>query len=399
MVMTAQSPRVEPATRRVTVLGATGSVGTSTLDLIARAPDRFAVEALTANRNAEALARQAKALGARYAAVADETAWPDLRDALAGTGIEAAAGEAAVVAAAERPADWVMASIVGSCGLPATLAAARRGAMVAFANKECLVSAGPLMMDVVRRSGATLLPVDSEHNAIFQVLGGGGDGSTPDGVERIVLTASGGPFRTADRETMAAATPDQAVAHPTWSMGAKISVDSATMMNKGLEVIEASYLFGLDESRVGVLVHPQSIVHGLVEWADGSVVAQLGTPDMRTPIAYALAWPERMATPARRLDLVSLSRLDFEDPSEDRFPALRIARDALRTGGSAPTILNAANETAVYAFLGRRIGFLDIERVVARTLDTIPAGPLDSLEAVTDIDERARRVARSLIAA
>jgi len=399
MVMVAGAPRAVPDTRRVTVLGATGSVGTSTLDLVARAPDRFSVEALTANRNAEGLARQARALGARYAAVADESAWPVLRDALAGSGIEAAAGEAAVIAAAERPADWVMASIVGAGGLPATLAAVRRGAMVAFANKECLVSAGPLMMDVVRRSGATLLPVDSEHNAIFQVLGGGGDGTTPDGVERIVLTASGGPFRTADRAAMAAATPEAAVAHPTWSMGAKISVDSATMMNKGLEVIEASYLFGLDEGRVDVLVHPQSIVHGLVEWQDGSVVAQLGTPDMRTPIAYTLAWPERMATPSRRLDLARLARLDFESPSEDRFPALKIAREALRTGGSAPTILNAANETAVYAFLGRRIGFLDIERVVARTLDAVPASPLDSLEAVTDIDGQARRVAESLASA
>jgi 1-deoxy-D-xylulose-5-phosphate reductoisomerase len=383
------------APRGVTVLGATGSVGTSTLDLIGRHPDRFRVEALTADRNAEALAAQARRVGARLAVVADPDAYGELKAALAGSGIEAAAGPDALVEAAQRPAEWVMAAIVGSAGLAPTLAAARRGAMVAFANKECLVSAGPLMIDVVRRCGAKLLPVDSEHNAIFQVLA---DAANTAAVERLVLTASGGPFRTLAPEAMRAMTPEQAVAHPTWDMGAKISVDSATMMNKGLEIIEASYLFAMPSERVDVVIHPQSVVHSLVEFVDGSVLAQLGAPDMRTPIAYCLAWPERMPTPAQRLDLAAVGRLDFEPPSEARFPALKLARDALAAGGSAPTVLNAANEVAVRAFLDRRIGFLDIAEVVARTLDRIAVRPLESLDDVTDMDGVARRTAGEAVA-
>lgn len=382
------------APRRVSILGATGSVGCNTVDLLLRAPDRFAVEALTARRNVALLAEQAIRLRARFAAIADPACYGDLKAALAGTGIEAAAGDAAVVEAAERPADWVMAAIVGARGLAPTLAAVRRGALVAFANKECLVSAGPLMMEQVRRHGATLLPVDSEHNAIFQVL----EGENRAAVERLILTASGGPFRTADRATMAAATPAQAKAHPTWEMGAKISIDSATMMNKGLEIIEAAHLFAMPEERIEVLVHPQSVVHSLVAYSDGSVLAQLGSPDMRTPIAHTLAWPARMAAPSPRLDLAAIARLDFAAPDTDRFPALDLARQALRQGGSAPTVLNAANEVAVEAFLADRIGFLDIAATVADCLAALPPQPLDSLEAVYDIDEAARGTAHRIVA-
>ncbi len=381
------------APRRVTILGSTGSVGRNTIDLIDRNPAAFAVEALTACRNVALLAEQARRLRPRLAVIGDPAGFAELKSALAGTGVTVAAGPQALVEAAERPADWVMAAIVGAAGLPPTLAAARRGAMVAFANKECLVCAGPLMMEEVRSHGATLLPVDSEHNAIFQVL----DINGLDGVERLILTASGGPFRTADRAAMARATPAQAVAHPTWSMGAKISVDSATMMNKGLEIIEAAFLYGMPDERIDVLIHPQSVVHSLVEYADGSVLAQLGTPDMRTPIAYTLAWPRRMATPSARLDLAATGRLDFEPPDPERFPALRLARAALRAGGGAPTVLNAANEVAVHAFLEGRIGFLDIERIVEHTLGNVPHRTLDSLATVADIDDEARRCAGAAI--
>ncbi len=379
--------------RPVTILGSTGSVGTQTVDLIARAPEAFVVEALTANRNVALLAQQARALGARLAVVADETRYGDLKDALAGTGIEVAAGAAAVTDAAARPADWVMSAIVGAAGLEPTLAAVRRGVHVAFANKETLVCAGALMMDEVRAHGATLLPVDSEHSAIYQCF----DFQHPERVSRLVLTASGGPFRTRDRAFMAAVTPEQAVAHPTWDMGAKISVDSATMMNKGLELIEAHFLFDVPEERIDVLVHPQSVIHSLVEYVDGSVLAQLGTPDMRTPIAYALAWPDRMETPAQRLDLVRAASLTFEAPDPVRFPALRLARAALQSGGGAPTILSAANEVAVSAFLERRIGFLHIERVVEDTLAALPHRVPSSLADVRAIDGDARRVAGTLL--
>ena len=354
MVVKADAPR------SVTILGSTGSVGTQTVDLVSRDPERFPVEALTANRNVTLLAQQARQLNARMAVVADPAAYAELKQLLSGTGIEVAAGSAAVAAAAERPADWVMAAIVGAAGLEPTLAAIRRGAIVAFANKEVLVCAGALMMEEVKAHGATLLPVDSEHSAIYQVF----DFERIDSVSRLILTASGGPFRAKDRAFMAAATREQAVAHPTWDMGAKISVDSATMMNKGLELIEAHFLFGIPEERIDVLVHPQSVIHSLVEYVDGSVLAQLGTPDMRTPIAYALGWPARIATPAERLDLVKAATLTFEAPDPVRFPALRLARAALQSGGGAPTILSAANEVAVQAFLDRRIGFLDIHRLV-----------------------------------
>lgn len=383
------------APRSVTILGSTGSVGTQTVDLVSRDPERFPVEALTANRNVTLLAQQARQLNARLAVVADPSAYAELKSLLSGTGIEVAAGSEAVAAAAERPADWVMAAIVGAAGLEPTLAAVRRGAIVAFANKEVLVCAGALMMEEVKAHGATLLPVDSEHSAIYQVF----DFDRTDSVSRLILTASGGPFRTRDRAFMAAATREQAVAHPTWDMGAKISVDSATMMNKGLELIEAHFLFGIPEERIDVLVHPQSVIHSLVEYVDGSVLAQLGTPDMRTPIAYALGWPARIATPAERLDLVKAATLTFEAPDPVRFPALRLARAALQSGGGAPTILSAANEVAVQAFLDRRIGFLDIERIVEETLTALPHRPLRDLAAVREADAEARRVAADRIQA
>jgi len=372
--------------RRATVLGSTGSVGRMTVELLERGRDRFAVEALTANRDAGLLADQARRLGARFAAVADPAAWPALRDALAGTGIEAAAGPDAVVEAARRPADFVMAAIVGAAGLDPTWAAVERGAAVGFANKEVLVCAGDLVTAEARRTGARLLPVDSEHNALFQVF----EADRPERVARLVLTASGGPFRAWPRERMAAATPAEAVAHPVWSMGAKISVDSATMMNKGLEVIEAHHLFAMPEERIDVVVHPQSVVHSLVEYVDGSMLAQLGTPDMRTPIAYALAWPDRMDCASARLDLARVGTLTFEEPDPARFPALRLARAALRAGGGAPTILNAANEIAVQAFLDGRIGFLGIERVVEGVLDDLPSSRPRSLDDVRALDAAAR---------
>jgi 1-deoxy-D-xylulose-5-phosphate reductoisomerase len=378
--------------RRVTILGSTGSVGQSAVDLLLRNPDGFEVEALTANRNPGRLAEQARALRARFAVVADPVCYPELKEGLAGTGIETASGAEAVVEAALRPADWVMAGIVGAAGLKSTLAAIRRGSIVAFANKEVLVCAGSLVMQEVVRHGATLLPVDSEHNAIWQCF----DFVRIEGVEKIILTASGGPFRERSLEEMRDVTPEQAVAHPNWRMGAKISVDSATMMNKGLELIEAHHLFRLPCERIDIVVHPQSIVHSAVAYRDGSVLAQLGSPDMRTPIAYALAWPDRIATPTKRLDLAAVGRLTFEPPDERRFPALRVAREALIRGGGCPTVLNAANETAVHAFLDRRIGFLDIVETVERTLEAIPEGKLETLEDVYNFDTTAREIAAGL---
>jgi 1-deoxy-D-xylulose-5-phosphate reductoisomerase len=335
------------------------------------------------------LARQAREFGAAIAVVADAGSYRALKDALAGTGIEAAAGEAAVIDAASRQADWVMAAIVGSAGLKPTLAAVRRGAVVALANKECLVSAGDLFKDEVRRSGATLLPVDSEHNAIFQVF----DFVRPERVSRLILTASGGPFRTRDRASLASVTPAEAIAHPNWSMGAKISVDSATMMNKGLEMIEAGYLFPVRPDQIEVVIHPQSIVHSLVSYCDGSVLAQLGSPDMRTPIAVTLAWPDRMATPVAPLDLAKIGNLTFEAPDIKKFPALTVARHALQEGGGAPTILNAANEVAVARFLAGEIGFLDIVATVDRVLDQIDHRMPQSIDDVLSLDSEARRLA------
>lgn len=381
------------ATRRVTILGSTGSVGRSTIDLVMREPERFPVEALTAQSNVALLAEQALQVKAKLAVIGDESLLAELRQRLAGSGIGTAAGARAIIEAAARPAEWVMAAIVGAAGLEPTLAAVRRGALVALANKESLVCAGELVMREAALYGATILPVDSEHNAIFQVF----DFDAPESVDRVILTASGGPFRTLNLSEMREVTPAQAIAHPVWSMGAKISVDSATLMNKGLEMIEASFLFPVPESRIEVLIHPQSVIHSLVSYLDGSVLAQLGTPDMRTPIAVALAWPGRMATPATRLDLAAIAKLTFEVPDFARFPALNLARQALQTGGAAPTILNAANEVAVDAFLNGRIGFLDITRIVEQTLARVQYGALADLAAVREADGAARRYAGHLI--
>jgi 1-deoxy-D-xylulose-5-phosphate reductoisomerase len=398
MAVTIGSSGIAPdpgsAPRRLTILGSTGSIGTQTIDLIDRNPEAFEITALTAYQRVDLLAAQARQLRPGIAVVADDSRYADLREALSGSGIEVAAGTAAVVEAAARPADLVMAGIVGAAGLAPTLAAIRQGAAVAFANKECLVCAGALMMAEVARYGATVLPVDSEHNAIFQCF----DFERVDTVERIILTASGGPFRTLSREAMAGVTPEQAVAHPNWTMGAKISVDSATMMNKGLEVIEAHHIFGLPGERIDIVVHPQSVVHSMVSYVDGSVLAQLGTPDMRTPIAYALAWPRRMTAPVERLDLVRIAKLEFEAPDEVRFPSLRLARQALHAGGAAPTALNAANEEAVFDFLRGGIGFLDIADVVEATMDRLDGRPLGALDDVFAADDEARAVAREQIA-
>jgi 1-deoxy-D-xylulose-5-phosphate reductoisomerase len=379
--------------RGITILGSTGSIGRNTVELVEARPDLYRVEALTANSRVDILAEQARRLKPRMAVVADETAYGALKDALAGTGIAVAAGAGAVVEAAQLPADWVMAAIVGAAGLAPTLAAVRRGAVIGLANKECLVCAGALMTAEVVACGATLLPVDSEHSAIFQVL----DAAQSVAVEKIILTASGGPFRQRSLAEMEAMTPEQAVAHPNWSMGAKISVDSATMMNKGLELIEAHHLFAMPEERIDIVVHPQSVIHSMVSYVDGSVLAQLGSPDMRTPIAYALGWPKRIHAPAPRLDLAAIGQLTFEAPDPERFPALRLARAALQRGGSAPTVLNAANEVAVQAFLSRQIGFLDIARVVERTLEAVDPVPSSSIDDVLAQDQRARACATGII--
>lgn len=375
--------------RTVTILGATGSVGTSTLDLVERAPDRFRVRALTANCDVKRLAAAAIRTRAELAVVADETCLPELRDALAGTGIAATGGADAICDAAASGADLTMGAIVGGAGLKPVMAAVEQGGTVVLANKEPLVSAGDLITGAARAHGATLLPADSEHNAIYQCF----DFARPERVRRIVLTASGGPFRDATIEDMAAVTPEQAVAHPNWSMGAKISVDSATMMNKGLELIEAARLFPVAHDRIEIVVHRQSVIHSLVDYVDGSMLAQLGPSDMRVPIAHCLAWPDRMATPMAPLDLVALGRLDFEAPDPVRFRALALARAALEAGGARPAILNAANEVAVAAFLARRIGFLEIAAIVEDTLTRYdPAAP-DTLDAVLAIDGEAREVA------
>jgi 1-deoxy-D-xylulose-5-phosphate reductoisomerase len=381
--------------RSITIIGSTGSVGQSTADLIDREPEHYDVEALVAGNSVEALAEQARRLRARLAVVANPQRYRALKDALAGTSVEAAAGPEAVVEAASRPADWVMAAVVGFAGLESTLVAARRGAMVALANKEALVCAGRLLMEAIERSGGMLLPVDSEHNAIFQVFEPG----QRNAVDRLVLTASGGPFRDWSLAEMAAATPEQALAHPNWDMGAKISIDSATMMNKGLEFIEANLLFGLPPEQIEIVVHRQSVIHSMVAYRDGSVLAQLGTPDMRVPISHALGGPAWIDGPAARLDFASLSPLTFERPDSSRFPSLRLAREALALGGFAPIVLNAANEMAVAAFLGRRIGFLDIARIVEDVLAVTAglAGPVESLQEVHAADREARRRADEAI--
>ncbi|MEP6786277.1 MAG: 1-deoxy-D-xylulose-5-phosphate reductoisomerase [Sphingomonadales bacterium] len=375
--------------RSVSILGATGSVGTSTLDLIQRQPEKYKVVALTAYRDVEGLARAARATGAELAVIGDASLYAQLKDALSDTDTEVASGADAVIDAACRGADWTMASIVGCAGLPATLAALRCGRTVALANKESLVSAGDVMMAQARASKAQLLPVDSEHNAIFQCLAG----SPRERVRRIVLTASGGPFRTWTRDAMRDVTPAVAVKHPNWSMGAKISVDSATLMNKGLELIEAKHLFDCRPDELAVVVHPQSVIHSMVDYVDGSTIAQLGSPDMRVPIASTLAWPDRMETPCTPLDLAAIGRLDFEAPDLDRFPALGLAMTALAAGGARPAVLNAANEIAVEAFLVGRIGFLDIAHIVATVLDHYDPDAPSDVEGVLAVDGEARRAA------
>ncbi len=381
------------ARKSVTILGATGSVGQSTLDLIGRNPEHYDVVALTAQNDVVSLAAAARLHKAQLAVIGNQALYIELKDALSGTGIEIAAGTEAIIEAARRSADWTMSAIVGCAGLMPTMAALERGKCLAFANKESLVSAGPLMMGVARNSGATLLPVDSEHNAIFQCL----DQSAPNGVAKIILTASGGPFRCSSLAEIDAATPEQALKHPNWTMGAKITIDSASMMNKGLELIEAHYLFAMPSDRLDVIFHPQSVIHSMVEYVDGSVLAQLGAPDMRIPIAHCLAWPERMETPMPRLNLAEIGRLDFEAPDLVRFPALRIAREAMENGGAKPAILNAANEVAVAAFLGKHIRFGAIAKIADATLARYDPPAPNAIDDVIAIDAEARRVATTLM--
>src|SRR3954468_15955664 len=383
--------------RRVTVLGATGSIGDSTMDLLRASPQRYRVEALTPNTNVQALAKLAREFGARFAAVADPSLLGELREALAGSGIACGAGESAIIEAAARPADWVMAAVSGAAGLKPALAAVDRGGAVALANKECLVCAGDFFMQRAAKAGACILPADSEHNALFQALGSG----NREELVRVIITASGGPFRTWASADIEQATLAQALKHPNWSMGQKITIDSASMMNKGLEVIEASYLFALTPDEIDVLVHPQSIIHGMVEFSDRSVVAQLGAPDMRTPIAHCLGWPDRIVGPAAKLDLAKIGQLTFEAPDFERFPGLRLAFDSLRTGKGATTVFNAANEVAVAAFIAGQIKFGSIARLVEVTMnDWIRAGnlaPLSSADDAIAVDHSARNRAAALL--
>jgi 1-deoxy-D-xylulose-5-phosphate reductoisomerase len=401
MTPPAISPRANPSpaatVRSISILGATGSIGDSTIDLIKRNPSRYRIEALTARTKATALAKIAREVGARFAVVADPACYDELKDALAGSGIEAAAGEGALVEAAQRPADWVMAAISGAIGLKPTLAAVERGAMVALANKECLVCAGAFFMRRAAIAGAIILPADSEHNAVFQALGAG----PREDVKRVIITASGGPFRTWTLEAIKGATLEQALKHPNWTMGAKVTIDSATLMNKGLELIEAHHLFALKPNEIDAIVHPQSVIHGMVEFRDGSVVAQLGSPDMRIPIAHCLAWPRRIDGPAARLDLAQVRELTFEEPDLVRFPALALARHAMEAGGAAPTVLNAANEVAVTEFIAKRIPFPAITAVVEKTLDAAAKrgllGEPGGLDATLAVDHIARSIAVDLL--
>lgn len=387
------APSCGAKARRIAVLGSTGSVGTQTIDLIAREPHKYHVTALTARSNVKLLAEQARLLNPEMVVVADESKHQQLKEALSGLDIEVASGASAVVEAAERDNDWVMAAIVGAAGLPSTIAAAKKGVKLAFANKETLVCAGPLMMDLVAKYGCTLLPVDSEHNAIYQVF----DGERREAISRLIITASGGPFRTFTREQMAAVTPEQAGKHPVWNMGAKISIDSATLMNKTLEVIEAAYLFRMPSEKIDVLVHPQSVIHSMVEYKDGSILAQLGSPDMRIPIGYCLAWPDRIETPAAKLDLAKIGQLTFEAPDSIKFPALRLGREAIALGGTAPALMNAANEVAVQAFLDGQIGFLDIEKIIESALARGPVTTLSDLDVLAQADATARHYAAEMV--
>ena len=386
-----RSKEMEP--RRVTVLGSTGSVGCNTVSMLESESGQYQVEALTARSNFKLLAEQARRLKPKMVVLSDKSFYPDLKRELAGSGVEVLAGAEALVEAASLNADWVMAAIVGTAGLAPTLAAIRHGAVVALANKECLVSAGVLLTKEVKKFGSDLLPVDSEHNGIFQVF----DFNHPEGVEKIILTASGGPFRCFNRQQMRDVTPEEAVVHPNWEMGKKISIDCATMMNKGLERIEAFHLFPIEQKQIEILIHPQSVVHSMVAYCDGSVLAQLGTPDMRMPIAFTLAWPKRISVPVARLDLAEIGQLTFEHPNETLFPALRLAREVLEEGGSAPAVMSAANEIAVEGFLERRIGFLEIIELVERTLCKIPPLKVETIEEVSEVDSEARRLAKDLI--
>jgi 1-deoxy-D-xylulose-5-phosphate reductoisomerase len=383
--------------RSISVLGATGSIGDSTMDLVRGGGERYRVEALTAHTNVAALAKLAREFNAQFAAIADPKRLGELKDALAGTGIECGAGESAIIEAAARPADWLMAAVSGAAGLKPALAAVDRGATIALANKECLVCAGDLFMQRAVKAGACILPADSEHNALFQALSSG----NRDELTRVIITASGGPFRTWSAADIEQATLAQALKHPNWSMGQKITIDSASMMNKGLEVIEAAYLFALEPDQIDVLVHPQSIVHGLVEFSDRSVVAQLGAPDMRTPIAHCLGWPDRIAGPAAPLDLAKIGQLTFEAPDFARFPGLRLAFEALRTGRGATTVFNAANEIAVAAFIAQKIRFGAIARLVEATLEhwtrSGNLAPLDSADDAIAVDHSARNLAATLL--
>lgn len=385
--------------KRVSILGSTGSIGENTLDLVRRCePGEINIVALTANTNAESLARQAMEFRAEYVALADPKNGQDLRERLKGTDIEVGIGPKAVIEAGAHSADFTMAAIIGAAGLQPTLAAVDQGGHIGLANKECLVCAGELFMARVASAGATLLPVDSEHNAIFQVL----ERDKPDGVKRLILTASGGPFREFSREQLETVTRQDALNHPVWDMGAKITIDSATLMNKGLELIEASFLFDRPSAEIDIIVHPQSIVHSMVEYVDGSVLAQMGSPDMRTPIAYALGWPDRMAAPVKPLNLTALSGLTFFPPDPEKFPALRLARTALEKGGHIPNVLNASNEIAVAAFLQDRIKFLDIPSIVERVMETMDQGESRAVGAadvdtIIAIDEMARQTAREII--
>lgn len=387
--------RTQAQPRSVTVLGSTGSIGKSTVDLLQGHRGKFHVRALTANKNVTLLVQQARALNAELAVVADETLYNDLKSALSGTGIRAAAGAAAVLEAAELPSEWIMAAIVGAAGVEATLRAIRQGSTVALANKESLVCAGPFMMEAVAKSGATLLPVDSEHNAVFQVF----DTQHRAGIRRIILTASGGPFLRRSRESLDTVTPAEAIRHPNWAMGAKISVDSATMMNKSLEVIEAAYLFNLPSEQIDVLVHPQSLVHSMVEYIDGSILSQMGAPDMRTPIAHTLAWPARLETTGDKLDLTKNITFGFEPIDTKRFYALKLARQALKAGLGYPTALNAANEVAVEAFLAGRLKFSDIEKVSEQVLQSIKIKAISDLDGIFSLDGEARTIAATAIQA
>jgi 1-deoxy-D-xylulose-5-phosphate reductoisomerase len=387
----------QPNVQSISLLGATGSIGASTVDLLGHNPQRFQIEAVSAHRNAIDLARLARRINARFAAIADPAHYAELKDALSGTGIEAGAGETALIEAAQRPADWVMAAITGASGLKPTMAAVDRGATIALANKECLVCAGAHFMRRAAIAGATVLPVDSEHNAVFQAIKAG----HREDVLRVILTASGGPFRTWNTEAIARATPEQALRHPNWSMGAKITVDSATLMNKGLELIEAHHLFQLAPEELDVLVHPQSVVHAMVEFRDGSIIAQLGAPDMRVPISYCLSWPDRSEWPSARLDFTKLAAMTFEAPDLVRFPALALARQALASGGGGATVLNAANEVAVAEFLNHRLGFAGIAMLVEatmlaaekRNISRVPA----SIEDALAIDHISRSLAADLL--